>query len=227
MKRKQTIPTISCIAAVLSLLLLTGCYNTPLSTCPIQDTDQAQDTNQTQDTSPENQMHNTSENHHEPQNNIRHISSKKAREIAVDFVGYGEVHDINAFTDEGTLIFEVDVRHGTMRYVVLLNAENGNVTSLNRHEDGSPQPTPSPSTSGQGSRPSSPAISLDRAIEIANADLASRGINATYRSNSGMDLERGQWVWELLFSTQGERMPLIEYYINVDNGNIVKFEWDD
>jgi len=70
-------------------------------------------------------------------------------------------------------------------------------------------------------------ISLDRAIENAEADLRRRGINATYRSNSGMSLERGQWVWELLFRTQGERMPFIEYYINADNGNIVKFEWDD
>jgi len=90
-----------------------------------------------------------------------------------------------------------------------------------------PQPAPGPSTSERGNRPSNPAISLDRAIEIANADLVNRGINATYRSNSGLDWERGQLVWELLYSTHGERMPLIEYYINADNGNIVKFEWDD
>ena len=88
--------------------------------------------------------------------------------------------------------------------------------------------TSTPTTSATaGSRPSNPAISLERAIEIAEADLRSRGINATYRSNSGMSWERGQWVWELLFRTQGERMPFIEYYINVDNGDIVKFEWDD
>jgi len=78
-----------------------------------------------------------------------------------------------------------------------------------------------------GNRPSNPAISLERAIEIAYEDLARRGINATYHSNSGMDWERGQWVWELLFRTQGERMPFIEFYINVDSGEIVKFEWDD
>ena len=91
-----------------------------------------------------------------------------------------------------------------------------------------PQPSPNPSPgSGQGSRPSNPAISLQRAIEIAYADLAARGINATFRTNSGMSWERGQWVWELEFRTQGERMPIIEFYINVDNGNIVKFEWDD
>ena len=70
-------------------------------------------------------------------------------------------------------------------------------------------------------------ITLERAIEIAYADIAARGINASFRSDSGLSWERGQWVWELLFATQGERMPLIEYYINAENGNIVKFEWDD
>jgi len=91
----------------------------------------------------------------------------------------------------------------------------------------SPQPTASPSAGGRGNRPSSPTISLERAIEIAYADIATRGVNASFRSDSGMSWERGQWVWELLFSTQGERMPLIEFYINVDDGSIVKFEWDD
>jgi len=90
----------------------------------------------------------------------------------------------------------------------------------------SPQPSQSPGNV-QGNRPSNTAISLDRAIEIAEADLKSRGINATYHSNSGISWERGQFVWELLFRTQGERMPFIEYHISVDNGNIVKFEWDD
>ena len=92
------------------------------------------------------------------------------------------------------------------------------------------QPTQPPATQTphtRGNRPTNPAISLERAIEIAYEYLASQGINATYRSNSGMDWERGQWVWELLFRTQGERMPLIEFYINVDSGEIVKFEWDD
>jgi len=291
-KRKRIFPTIAGVAAALTLLVLAGCCNTP------------QATDQTQNTSPGNYQQNALDNTI-AQQGVHQISSQKAREIAIDFVGYGVVHDVLAFTDEGTLIFEVDVRHNAMRYVVLLNAESGNVTSLSRHEDElavavvspdatiapnehvpqtanettnaaiapnerapqtlnettnaaitpnarAPQtasettnaaitPNPqvpqtaneatqsvtSPSVSGRGNRPSTPAISLDNAIEIAYADLASRGINATYRSNSGMEWERGQWVWELLFRTHGERMPLIEYYINVDNGNIVKFEWDD
>jgi len=81
--------------------------------------------------------------------------------------------------------------------------------------------------SRQESKMASHTISLDKAIEIAYDDLASRDIDATFRSSSGIDWEKGQWVWELLFNTHGERMPLIEYYINVDDGYIIKFEWDD
>jgi hypothetical protein len=57
-------------------------------------------------------------------------------------------------------------------------------------------PSPSPqlnSSNDRNNRPSNPAISLERAIEIAYADLAVRGINATFRRDSGMDWERGQW----------------------------------
>jgi len=90
-----------------------------------------------------------------------------------------------------------------------------------------PNITPPNDGARRGQRPSNPEISLERAIEIAYADIAARGINASFHSSSGMSWEMGQWVWELLFSTQGEMMPFIEYYINVDNGNIVKFEWDD
>lgn len=100
-------------------------------------------------------------------------------------------------------------------------------TSAENAQAPSPSPQPSESTPSRSNRPSNPAITLERAIEIAYDDLADRDINATFRSNSGMSWERGQWVWELEFRTQGERMPIIEFYINVDNGSIVKFEWDD
>ena len=80
------------------------------------------------------------------------------------------------------------------------------------------------SGSGAGLRPQNPAISLDRAIEIAYADLARRGISAEYRTHSGIDWERGQWVWELEFRSGRD---IIEFYINVDTGAIVKFEIDD
>lgn len=82
-------------------------------------------------------------------------------------------------------------------------------------------------TDGESARPDNPTISLERAIELAYEDLDARGISATFRSDSGMEWERGQWVWELLFTTEGESMPFVEYYISVEDGSIVKFEWDD
>jgi len=88
----------------------------------------------------------------------------------------------------------------------------------------SPLPSPSPS-SNQSSRPSNPSISLERAIEIAYADLGERNISASFHTHSGMDWERGQWVWELEFRPTTGR-GVIEYYINVDTGAIVKFEWN-
>jgi len=94
-----------------------------------------------------------------------------------------------------------------------------------------PTPSPSPSPSGgsnqRGNRPSNPAISLQRAIEIGYEELERRGHAGTFRSDSGMDWEHGQWVWELLFRAEGGRLPLVEMYINVDTGDVVKFEWDD
>ena len=30
-----------------------------------------------------------------------------------------------------------------------------------------------------------------------------------------------------MVATEGERVPYVEYYISVDDGSIVKFEWDD
>jgi uncharacterized membrane protein YkoI len=167
------------------------------------------------------------------------ISSQRAMEIAVDFIGEGTVEDISAFSENGLLIFEVDVKNDAIIYKVQVRADNGNVISMNRFADDNmsissveildTQITESEAqiNSDRNNRPSNPAITLEMAIAIAEADIENRGINATYRNNSGMHWERNQWVWEIEFRTQGERMPIIEFYINVDDGNIVKFEWDD
>ena len=277
MKSKHVILTLVGLTAGLSLLILNGCY------------DPQQTISQIQDSSPEVYQQNISNDHLAQRGSVHQISSLEAREIAVNFVGYGDAYDVTAFTDRDTLIFEVDVRSDSVQYVVLLNAENGNVTSLSRHEfehtvvdfssgsdtaldeyipqttsetvqstvtppvnppvnqpvnppviqsvnplenppvnppanppvnppvtpPANPPANPPVNTPAneRGNRPSNPAISLERAIEIANADLTSRGISATYHSHSGMDWERGQWVWELLYKTHGVggRMILPEF----------------
>ena len=300
----------------------------------------------------------------EPQAGIPSISSQRAREIAVELVGYGVTRDVLLFIEDGVLMFEVDVRHLNRRYMVYIDAADGEFVSISRFDetyapgyvmgwepgvhapmptplpvanifipdsilpgpparpggpaspaisarravelardhliyigvtearfdyvymdlengvwvwsvefDGrgreyefyvdvnsgaflkapartaappaatpsptpqiSPSPSPSPSPHAspspsprpdQTSRPVSPAISLDRAIEIGYEELARRGHTGSFRNHSGMDFERGQWVWELLFNVQGGRLPFVEMYINVDTGVVVKFEWDD
>jgi len=91
----------------------------------------------------------------------------------------------------------------------------------------SPTTNHTDSSSQHGNRPSNPPISLECAIEIGYEELARRGHSGTFSSDSGIDWERGQWVWELLFRVEGGRLPLVEMYINVDTGTVVKFEWDD
>ena len=88
-----------------------------------------------------------------------------------------------------------------------------------------PTPAPTPAQGNRNNRPTNPPISLERAIEIAYEDLAARNITASFRTHSGMDWERNQWVWELEFRPTTGR-GVIEYYINVNTGVIVKFEWD-
>ncbi|MCL2205819.1 MAG: PepSY domain-containing protein [Treponema sp.] len=88
-------------------------------------------------------------------------------------------------------------------------------------------PTQQPPPGGQqppsGQRPTNPAVSLQDAIAIAEGHLRANGINATFRSHSGMDWERGRWVWELEFRGANGR-PIHEFYICVNTGDIVKFE---
>ena len=119
MKRKWMLP-ISLFFLIFLLFITTGCGNGVPTTMQAQDV--LADNNAMADIPPQ-------------QGGLHRISSQRAREIAVDFVGYGIVHDVMAFTDGGVLLFEVDVRYNAMRYVVLINAENGNVTRLSRYED--------------------------------------------------------------------------------------------
>ena len=88
------------------------------------------------------------------------------------------------------------------------------------------QEAPNPIRRG-GLRPVNPAISLERAIQIGYEELIRRGLSGSFHNHSGMDWERGQWVWEIVYRVPGGRLPLVEMYINVQTGAIVKFEWDD
>lgn|GEM_PF-3426966 len=72
--------------------------------------------------------------------------------------------------------------------------------------------------------PMSSTISRNEAIKIAYNYLDKRGIIATFREDSGIELERGRRVWSLEFR-DGE--TVYEFYIDADTGSIVKFEKED
>ena len=94
-----------------------------------------------------------------------------------------------------------------------------------------PLPTQTPSvnqSSDRNNRPTNPIITRERAIEIAQAELATHGLTGTLRS-AVMDWEKNQWVWEVDLRTNStnRHQRNFEIYINVDTGEIIKTEFDD
>ena len=61
------------------------------------------------------------------------------------------------------------------------------------------------------------------AIEIAEQDLAERGVSPVHLIDSGMgqELHTGQWTWQLLFVAPSEDLPLFEYQIDAHTGDII------
>jgi uncharacterized membrane protein YkoI len=107
-------------------------------------------------------------------------------------------------------------------YHIILDAASGAVIELFALAAVEDADVP-PQDEVESALPANASITLERAIEIAYADLASRGISASFRTDSGVEWEYGQWVWELEFRGN---MGIIEYYINANTGAIVKFEVD-
>jgi hypothetical protein len=85
---------------------------------------------------------------------------------------------------------------------------------------------PTQTTSNPPKTPAPQQISLERAIEIGYAEITNRGFTGTFRE-SCRGTSQGQDVWELLFRVQGGRLPLVEMYISMETGAIIKWEWDD
>jgi len=84
----------------------------------------------------QNMNGNTNQNQQAAQAAVPQISSQSARDIAVELVGHGTARDVVLFTENGVLTFEVEVRHNNVRYMVYVNAANGGVIRMSRHEDG-------------------------------------------------------------------------------------------
>ncbi|MCL2016469.1 MAG: PepSY domain-containing protein [Defluviitaleaceae bacterium] len=174
---------------------------------------------------------------------VAQISSQRAREIAIEFTGEGTALSTNLFTEDGTLTFEVEVQLAdSTRYMVYVNAITAAATRMTRLA--SPQPTappvvqapPAPVTpapapapanisGNRNNRPTNPAITRERAIQIAENDMRARGLSGFFDSIE-LDWELGQWVWEIEFDSATHRSVDYEWYINVDTGAIVRFRID-
>ena len=147
-----------------------------------------------------------------------------ARDIA-------EAFDAEIRMNELTNVVEITSRQAvnTLNQTAPANHPSDN-TAMGTNPQTSPDPTVSPrptsspgsGSSDRGQRPANPPITREMAIEIAERDLLERGLSAEFRSAS-ISWERNQWVWEVEFRSGRTEY---EWYINVDTGEIVKFERD-
>ena len=68
------------------------------------------------------------------------ISDQQAEDIAIAFLGYGTVANTILFIENGVYTFEVDMRHGYVRYMVYVNAADGSIVRMNRFENDNAPP---------------------------------------------------------------------------------------
>ncbi|MCL1997700.1 MAG: PepSY domain-containing protein [Turicibacter sp.] len=183
-----------------------------------------------------------------PSTPLAQISSQRAREIAMDFMGGGTALTAHLFAEDGVPMFEVEVQMADgLRFMVYVNGVNGTAVRMARIEVQPVQPVmptvpalpaatppavqpvaPPPATNvsnTRGTRPTNPAISRERAIQIAEADMRARGLTGWFDSIE-LDWEMGQWVWEVEFDSATNRNHEYEWYINIDTGAILRFRID-
>jgi len=177
---------------------------------------------------------------------IPSISSQRARDIAVELVGHGTARDVFLISENSILTFEVEIRYNAVRYMVYVNAINGSVIRMSRHEDVTPSPSPSPSPAptaspspspsppasggnwshvvprspGRSGGPSNPPISAQRAVELAHAHIVALGITDYRFDYVYMDMERRTWVWSVEFDSR--RRGDLEFYVDVNTGEFLK-----
>jgi len=58
------------------------------------------------------------------------ILQQVAIDIALGHIGYGTFTSVFLFTEDGQSVFEVEIRHEAMRYMVYVNATNGSVIRM-------------------------------------------------------------------------------------------------
>jgi uncharacterized membrane protein YkoI len=168
---------------------------------------------------------------------IPQLSSQRAREIALELIGHGTARNVLLFEENGILMFEVEIRHSNVRYMVYVNARNGSVVRMSRHEDGyqgittlpeavpptGQQPTPPPPSTPPPPQPTPPpppppppgppAVGTHTTARLDEAGAAA------IRANDGrglirhicLDRERGVAVYHVRLYDNGNR---VDIYLN-------------
>jgi uncharacterized membrane protein YkoI len=86
--------------------------------------------------------------------------------------------------------------------------------------------TTTATTQSTAAQPAEQSVCIEQALEIAYAEIENRGYTGAFRE-SCRGVSRGREVWELLFRVQGGRKPLVEMYVCMETGEVLKWEWDD
>ena len=79
-----------------------------------------------------------------------------------------------------------------------------------------------PRPAARAGGPANPAISAQRAVEIARDHLVANGVTSAWFDYVYMDVERGIWVWSVEFDGAGRSF---EFYIDVNTGAFVQAPW--
>ncbi|MCL1991752.1 MAG: PepSY domain-containing protein [Spirochaetes bacterium] len=162
------------------------------------------------------------------------ISALEARDIALAMTDGGTVTSLEIEETPGVPpVFNITIVNAGTIFDISISAETGGVlrmASFNAEVLPGVSAAP-PATVVAQERPRRimgifrPNISRDQAVEIAYAHLASRNIQASFLTDSGIGLERGRWVWELEFRSNS-RAGIYEVYVSTRNGEIIKVEFD-
>ncbi|MDR0511480.1 MAG: PepSY domain-containing protein [Treponema sp.] len=165
------------------------------------------------------------------------ITAAQAGERAVSMVGGGTVSSLELVNQAGVgQVYRIVVINNAVRYDVTISV-TGDVISLTSghagaiagavtpaQHDGIFIGTVVPRPPRRSGSPANPAISAQRAVEIARDHLVSIGVTQARFDYVYMDWERGRWVWSVEFDAP--RGVSYEFYIDVSSGAIVEFQID-
>jgi uncharacterized membrane protein YkoI len=158
---------------------------------------------------------------------IPQISSQRAREIALELIGHGTARDVFLFTENSVLIFEVEIRHDNVRYMVYVNALSGDVVRMSRHEDGYqgittlPEVVPPIATLPPTTPPpTTPPVGTHTTARLDEAGAAAIRINGGgLIRHICLDWEQGVAVYHVRLYHNGNR---VDIYLNRQTFEVVR-----